>query len=176
MDQNLSAGPISSTASIDSNNKVAVKVAFPSHLLSITPEEYLKERVESKIHLYSRLSRYYRTGYLIVGTLSILSSAAVPVLINIKVNPYIPILLSLLVTILVGSEKLFRFRDYWRNYDLTQETLKREKYLFQTRSGVYDNKEDETAFQLFVKRFEDTIKVERNQALDVRYGDRNDSN
>jgi hypothetical protein len=107
----------------------------------------------------------------VTGTLSIISSAAVPVLINASNNEQYATLLSLFVTILVSIERLFRFREYWRNFDFAEESLKREKYLYQARSGEYDNKQDEDAFQLFVKRFEEKIRAERIQTLDDRTRD-----
>jgi hypothetical protein len=139
--------------------------------LTLTPESYFRDRVEEKIKTYTRLSRVYRFSYLVTGTLSIISSAAVPVLINASNNEQYATLLSLFVTILVSIERLFRFREYWRNFDFAEESLKREKYLYQARSGEYDNKQDEDAFQLFVKRFEEKIRAERIQTLDDRTRD-----
>ena len=139
--------------------------------LALTPESYFKERVEEKIKAYTRLSTVYRFSYLVTGTLSIISSAAVPVLINANLNERYATVLSLFVTILVSLERLFRFREYWRNFDFAEESLKREKYLYQARSGEYDNKMDDDAFQLFVKRFEEKIRAERIQTLDDRTRD-----
>jgi hypothetical protein len=139
--------------------------------LSLTPEIYFKDRVEEKIKAYTRLSRIYRFFYLFSGSLSIISSAAVPVLINANINERYATLLSLFVTILVALERLFRFREYWRNFDFAEELLKREKYLYQARSGEYANKKEEDAFKLFVKRFEERIRAERIQTLDDRTQD-----
>jgi hypothetical protein len=111
---------------------------------------------------------------LVTGSLSIISSAAVPVLINansLLLSERYATFVSLFVTILVSLERLFRFREYWRNFDFAEEALKREKYLFQARSGDYDRKNDEDAFQLFVKRFEEQIRQERLQTLDDRTRD-----
>jgi hypothetical protein len=141
---------------------------------SLTPEKYFKERVNEKISAYTRLSRIYRVCYLVTGSLSIISSAAVPVLINansLLLSERYATFVSLFVTILVSLERLFRFREYWRNFDFAEEALKREKYLFQARSGEYDRKNDEDAFQLFVKRFEEQIRQERLQTLDDRTRD-----
>ena len=137
----------------------------------ITPEQYFHERVDEKIRAYTRLSRIYRAAYLIIGTASIIASSLVPVLINttesvlISYPRFLPTILSLVVTILVSVEKLFRFREYWRNFDTAEESLKREKFMYQARTGEYDNKSDEDAFTIFVKRFEEKIKMERMQSL-----------
>jgi hypothetical protein len=137
----------------------------------ITPEQYFHERVEEKIRAYTRLSRIYRAAYLVIGTVSIVASSLVPVLINttdtllVSYPRVLPTLLSLVVTILVAVEKLFRFREYWRNFDTAEESLKREKFMYQARTGEYDNKSDDDAFATFVKRFEEKIKLERMQSL-----------
>jgi len=143
--------------------------------LKLTPETYFKERVDDKIKAYTRLSRTYRGAYLIVGTLSITASASVPVLINADLGErfptLFPTLLSLFVTILVSLERLFRFREYWRNFDFAEEALRREKFLFQAKAGEYANKNEDDAFRLFVRRFEEKIRSERNQTLDDRTRD-----
>src|SRR3990172_446966 len=100
----------------------------------LNPETYFKERVDDKIRAYTRLSRIYRGAYLIVGTLSITASASVPVLINADLGErfptLFPTLLSLFVTILVSLERLFRFREYWRNFDFAEEALRRGEIFF----------------------------------------------
>ena len=141
----------------------------------LNPETYFKDRVDDKIRAYTRLSRLYRGAYLIVGTLSITASASVPVLINADLGDrfptLFPTLLSLFVTILVSLERLFRFREYWRNFDFAEEALRREKFLFQAKAGEYANKKEDDAFRLFVRRFEEKIRSERVQTLDDRTRD-----
>ncbi len=137
-------------------------------LMNLTPEDYFKQRVDAKISGYTRLSRVYRGCYLLVGSLSIISSAAVPVLINTNIGLISPTILSLVVTILVALERLFRFREHWRNFNYAEEALNREKYLYLAKAGEYSDKDFDEAFRLFVKRFEGKIKEERSQSLDER--------
>jgi hypothetical protein len=140
----------------------------PVFLTNLTPDTYFTERVNAKIAGYTRLSRIYRGCYLLVGSLSIISSAAVPVLINTSIGVISPTILSLVVTILVALERLFRFREHWRNFSFAEEALKREKYLYQAKAGEYGDKEQDEAFRLFVRRFEEKVKEERIQSLDER--------
>ena len=146
--------------------------------LTIDPDAYMSERVERKIDLYRRLSRRNRYGYNVVSALAIALAASVPVAVNFFDENLIPTVLSLVLTVLVGLEKLFLFREHWKNYDLAEESLRREKYLFQTRSGVYSvvGDEDESqaeldemnAFRLFVQRFEERIHEERAETIEAR--------
>lgn len=78
--------------------------------LSITPEEYMKDRVVYKIKVYDRLSKQQERLYQTTSLVGIILAASVPVLINLQVNSIVPTVLSLIVTILVSMEKLFHFR------------------------------------------------------------------
>lgn len=154
------------------SSEAVTPAGAPALFPDITADEYMQQRVDPKINVYARLSRLYRAGYLVLGTVSIVASALVPVLINANLDvqypKFLPTLLSLVVTILVAVEKLFRFRDHWRNFDLAEEMLRREKFLYQARSGEYAAKSDPEAFRLFVRRFEERIRAERVQTLEDR--------
>lgn len=138
--------------------------------LKISQEEYMSSRVHFKMKNYDKLGNRHRWFYYISSFVSIVCAATVPVLIaageRYKLEATI---LSLLVTILVSLEKLFHFREHWRNYDSIASHLRNEQLLFQTKSGVYDEKEtDDDAFKLFVKRIEEGIKSEREQTIEMR--------
>jgi hypothetical protein len=135
--------------------------------LELTPEEYLKDRVIYKISLYGRLSKRHRWFYYISSLISIVCAALVPVLISQKFEVY-AMILSLIVTIFVSMEKLFHFRQHWRNYDSIESFLRREQIYYQTRTSVYDGKKDEEAFDSFVKRIEEGIKQERDETIEMR--------
>ena len=83
-----------------------------------SPEEYLKTRVDFKTDAYRLKGDMYRRWYLTAATTSAIAAAAVPVLINLSIPNIYPTLLSLLVTVLVGVEGIFHWREHWKNYDL----------------------------------------------------------
>ena len=144
----------------------------------VTSDRYMNERVDFKINLYQWLSRRNKILYYLVGSGSIMLAATVPVAVNFFEQNLVPTILSLALTILVGLEKLFLFREHWKNYDYAEELLRREKYLFQARAGVYsgrknDNSEfeplsDDVAFHLFVTNFESIIHDERSDTIEKR--------
>ncbi len=147
--------------------------ATASHIkptLDITHKDYMIDRVLYKMGVYEKKGKRERIYYRATSFAGIVISASVPVLINLNVNQIVPTLLGLMVTILVASEKLFHFREHWRNYDSVAASLRSEQLLFQTKSGVYEQKEnhENVAFQLFVKRVEDLIKEERTDTIDMR--------
>jgi hypothetical protein len=139
-------------------------------VLSISPEEYMKDRVVYKIDVYTKKSEQHKSWYQLTSVLGIILASSVPVLINLDVNVIVPTVLSLVVTILVSLEKLFHFREHWRNYDAIAAFLRSEQLQYQTLSGVYKEKAGNPgdAFQAFVRRIEEGIKDERNDTIEMR--------
>lgn len=132
-------------------------------------KEYMRERVHFKMKVYTKLGNRHRWLYYITSFASIVCAAIVPVLISLgKDFQFHATVLSLLVTIFVSMEKLFHFRQHWRNYDSIASFLRSEQLYFQTKSGVYDKKDEKEAFELFVRRIEDAIRNEREQTIEMR--------
>jgi uncharacterized membrane protein len=138
--------------------------------LSISPEEYMRDRVIYKINLYVKLSERQKLWYQWTSVIGIIFAASVPVLINLGIHVIVPTILSLVVTVLVSLERLFHFREHWRNYDAIAAFLRTEQLQFQTLTGVYKDKatKPEDAFRLFFKRIEEGIKEERNDTFEMR--------
>lgn len=133
-------------------------------------EEYIERRVRYKIAAYTKKGDRYRWGYISMASVAAIAAATVPVLINLSgVDPIVPTLLSLLVTILVGLEGLVHFREHWKNYDLMKSFLRQETNLFQVGGGPYRQTSNATeAFKLFVERVEEEIAKERVQTIQMR--------
>jgi hypothetical protein len=133
-----------------------------------TPEEYLRTRVAFKTEAYRVKGTMYRWCYLTTATTSAVAAATVPVLINLTVDKIYPTILSLVVTVLVGIEGIFHWREHWKNYDLMKTFLRQEAYLFEAGAGAYRGKTPEDAFKLLVERVEDQISKERAQTIQMR--------
>lgn len=140
-----------------------------SEYSAATPEAYLKTRVDYKTEAYRAKGERYRWLYLTMATVSAVSAATVPVLINFEnVHSIYPTVLSLVVTIAVGLEGIFHFREHWKNYDLMKSFLRQEACLFQAKGGAYRGLPKEEAFVLFVERIEEEIAKERAQTIQMR--------
>jgi Protein of unknown function (DUF4231) len=144
--------------------------------LNLSPQEYVTKRVAAKIKGYSTAAKLQRRWYLLTSIAAIISSATVPVLVNLGkatnggIDPVlVTTIISLIVTILVSVEKLFRFREHWRSYDTVAAALHYEQLLFQTKSGVYSKRgaTQKQLFPLFVKRFEGLILDEKNMRISM---------
>lgn len=134
-----------------------------------TSEVYIKTRVHHKTETYNNKAIFYKECYLTCATLMTISAALVPVTINFaEVPKIVPTLLSLLVTVLVGVEGIFHFREHWKNYDLIKSFLRQEALMFQAGAGVYRDKTEREQFLLVVERVEDAIAKERTQTIEMR--------
>ena len=134
-------------------------------------DDYVKQRLFMKIDRYKQLGGRHRRYFYVFSSVAIVSAALVPVLITLDTQSWIPITLSLAVTISVSVESLFHFREHWRNYDNAEESLRRQEFLFGTRSGLYEGKNDQEAFRLLVSKVEEIVQTERQDTIQMRTAD-----
>ena len=123
--------------------------------------EYLKNRLYDQIRWYSRKSRRYKKYFYTARTLEILLAGGLTAL---SCTPYlkhsivIP-LFSFSIVIIASLLALYKFQELWISYRTTSESLKHEKYLFETKTAPY-NKED--GFNLLVENIEAIISSENS--------------
>jgi len=146
-------------------------------MLTISPEEYMTDRVIYKMAIYDRLGHRQKRFYHWISAIGIICSATVPAVINLdwgSDGTLLATILSLIVAILAAFEKLFHFREHWRNYDTMAANLRTEQLQYQTRAGAYKSNAtmtDEEAFRLFVTRVESLIADERSETIRMRTTD-----
>jgi hypothetical protein len=136
-------------------------------------EEYMKERVQYKINLYFRKAQQYRFWHLFASVVIAVSAAMVPVLVNLsdknKAFLYLATAFSLLVSIGVALQEVFRFREHWRNYNLIDSNLRSEEMLFSMSAGPYkDTGNEKEKMDRFVQRVEELIHDERWDTINMR--------
>ena len=135
--------------------------------------KYLEDRLQCKINIYTCKGDQQKYIYRFTATLSMVAAATVPVMINLNDGwgNGIATILSLLVTVLVGFQAIFRPREHWRNYDLIASALRREEMLFSTRTGDYNIENEKQRFRHLVSRVEDLISKEREETIIMRTND-----
>ena len=137
-------------------------------------EEYMQDRVQFKIRVYFNKARRYKIYHLTTAVTMAVSAALVPVLVNLDLglpgigSKILATFLSLLVTIGVALQEIFRFREHWRNYNLIDSNLRGEEMLFSTSASVYATKSQEEKNRLLVQRIEELIKDERWETIQMR--------
>lgn len=150
----------------------------------IDENEYMSDRVVYKIRIYSRLAEKQKRLYQALSVIGIVLSSLVTIQINFNFtgSQLLATVLSVLVTMTVSIERLFRFREHWGNYDEMAARLRSEQLKYQTRSEDYSFKassdenassdeKDKAAFELFVKRIERAINDERKDTIEMRTSD-----
>lgn len=123
-------------------------------------EEYLKNRLDDQINWYDKKSQQHQYWYKFYKKIQIFSGAFVPIaaVINLKYFKILSVLCSSIILICESLIALSNHHSNWTQYRTTAETLRHEKNMFKTRTGVYKNEED--AFALLVERCETIISSE----------------
>lgn len=133
---------------------------------------YMKERVDDQINWLDGKSgknqRFYKRLRLIVIILSVLIPFATGYIGNWdgKIDEALKFSIGIagvLIAAIEGIQSLFKYQDNWVSYRVTAETLKQEKMLYLTKSGIYAN--SKMNFQSFVTRIEGILNGENQQWL-----------
>ena len=127
----------------------------------MTEQEYVEERLQNQLEWYARKSRRNHLWFLSLRVIEIVLAASIPLLTGMmKERGEVGLLLgsiSVSVAVIAAVLSLFRFQELWIEYRATAETLKREKFLFLTRSGPYDGP---GRFTALVERIETLLAAE----------------
>ena len=127
---------------------------------TMTPDEYLKGRVEDQIAWYDRKSGLNKKGFIVLQIMTLVASASVPVFSIFSGDMWARVLVAILgsaTAVTTGIVSLYQFREHWIEYRSTAESLKHEKYLFQTGTGPYVG---DDAFSVLVERVEALVSQE----------------
>lgn len=129
-------------------------------------QDYLDLRLEDQINWYDMKSKFNQRMYKRLVLLEIIFSVSVPFFVSYAndENPAIKIIIGIIgvsIALIAGVMNLYKFHENWISYRTTSETLKHEKYLFLTKSGIYKEKESgETPYNNLVQRIESIISKE----------------
>jgi hypothetical protein len=131
------------------------------------PEEYLQQRLEDQINWYDRKSRVAQTRYKFLRVLEICLAASIPVVSGFaeKLDVWAPdptlivALTGVMLTVVAGMLSLYRYQEVWVNYRTVCDSLRREKFLFLTRTPPYDVA---SPLPLLVERVESLMSQENS--------------
>jgi len=121
-------------------------------------EDYINRRWEDQKKWYSNKSRFAKKGHLCFQIAIIIGTVLITLLTNLMVNSIVVSSIASTVVILVAISQLMKFEENWIRYRTTAESLKKEKFFFDTLTGPYSNSENPQ--QDFVERVESLISVE----------------
>lgn len=129
----------------------------------MTPDEYIKERVNDQILWYDQKSQRAQRWFKRVRAVEIIAAGLIPLFAGFGRGETWSVIvvgvLGAIVAILASLLSLNQFQEHWIEYRTTCESLKHEKFLFLTNAEPYN--EDEP-FGLFVQRSESLISKENS--------------
>ena len=123
-------------------------------------DTYLKERVEDQIAWYDRKSASNKRWFISLRAVEIAAAATVPFLSGFASNPRIGAtvgIIGIVITLCAGVTHLCQFQERWIEYRTTAEALKKEKFVFVTKTEPYDG---DDAFPILVQRMETLVSKE----------------
>jgi len=126
----------------------------------MTPEEYIRDRVDDQISWYDRKSVWNKKGFIALQIMTLVASAAVPVFAIFSGDMWARVTVAILgstTAITTGVVSLYQFREHWIEYRTTAESLKHEKYMYQTGTGPYTGND---SFAVLVERVEALVSQE----------------
>jgi hypothetical protein len=128
----------------------------------MTDQEYIERRVDDQIEWYDKKSTRNRYWYNTLKVLEILLALLIPLFAGLLTDAtgyfkYVVGVLGFLVAAITGIINLFKFHEKWTEYRVMAETLRRERYLYLTRAGIYGG---DQAYSRFVERVEGQLAEE----------------
>lgn len=126
-------------------------------------KEYIEKRLDNQIKWYSQTSQKNQKYFKRLKFGEILCAALIPFLVGYadtsSIIQIIVGLLGIFIAVVTGVIGLHKFQENWIEYRTTAETLKHQKYLYETSCTPYD---DENSFKKLVQICEGIISKENS--------------
>jgi hypothetical protein len=131
----------------------------------MTSEEYIRKRLEDQIGWYDRKSITSQRNFKRMRVAEIIAAALIPFLSGLALSkPEFHLvgtvavgLLGMGIAIIAGILALGQHHEHWIEYRTVSESLKKEKFLYQTQVEPYDG---DDAFGMLVQRVETLVSKE----------------
>ncbi|KAA8710011.1 DUF4231 domain-containing protein [Lactococcus garvieae subsp. garvieae] len=125
--------------------------------------EYLKTRLDDQLNWYDKKSQRYKKAYLFSRITSIILAILIPLFSGLAKDFgwwifNLIAVIGAVIALIEGVSSLLKYQENWISYRTIAETLKHEKYMFLTKTGVY--KDVESPFTDLVERVETIISSE----------------
>jgi len=136
-------------------------------------DQYMKERYEDQVRWYDEKAIYCKRMNYLCQIPIIIMGPLITVFALLEYK-WITVLLSAIMSILIGILNFCKFEEKWHNYRTTCETLKKEKYFYEYRLNEYRDAEDPE--ELFINRVESIISREHTKWLRIEKEKRKQTN
>jgi hypothetical protein len=130
-------------------------------------EEYIKQRLDDQQTWYESKSAWNQKCYKQLRMVEVVLAAGIPFVSSLigrfpnspNAFPIIVSVIAFLIAAISALLALYRFQDNWMQYRSVAEQLKREKFLFLTKSQPYAG---EDPFHVLVDNVEKILGEENN--------------
>ncbi len=127
--------------------------------------KYLEDRLENQIIWYDTKSQNAQKNYKRARIVEFVLAATIPFLAGITITNdfYIKVIIGvfgIIIAVITAMQGLSQWNEDWIQYRTTCESLKKEKYLFMTKSEPYDSEDEKYNFNLLVQRVETLVSKE----------------
>lgn len=136
-------------------------------------DNYIKERVTKQREWYEQKANDNKKAFISYQTIIIILGALIPVLVAIE--SIVPILkdyggplaaiISAIISIVAGLDKLKQPQPNWFNYRANEEAIKKEEWFFKYKAGPYKQLKEEEARVIFVERVESIISADISRMI-----------
>jgi hypothetical protein len=128
----------------------------------MTEQEYIEQRLDDQEQWYSKKSSWNQRWYKRLRFIEIVLAAGVPFFTSLiskdmAFMTYVVSALAFVIAAVSGLMAMEKFQENWVDYRSAAETLKREKFLFLTKSAPYDGPDP---FHTLVQRVEEILARE----------------
>ncbi len=127
---------------------------------ALSPDEYVAQRLDDQINWYDSKSVSNQKWWRWLSYAEVTGAASIPFLAGYAGSSKVVFAIGLVgmaVAVLASLKGLLQLQENWIEYRTTCESLRKEKYLFQTQTEPYDGSEP---FPLLVQRVETLISKE----------------
>jgi uncharacterized membrane protein len=134
-------------------------------------ENYLESRVDKDFEWYIKYANFYK--YLHVSSKILILTASVTITVltsqNFDEKNLIIAILSALIILISGMSELLKFKEQWKEFRITADTIRSERLLFETKTDPYNAN---NSFNIYVKNHEMIVREEqknwRNYITDTK--------
>lgn len=128
---------------------------------------YVDERLNNQITWYEKKATENKTKFHCFQIIIIVASAIIPLVNLIDFAPLqtrvVSAILGAAITGITGLIQLKRYQENWLLYRSTEESLKREKFLFLNNAGNYSNLADDIKNRTLVESVEAVLSSETSK-------------
>jgi Protein of unknown function (DUF4231) len=94
-------------------------------------------RLEDQLDWYERNNARCKQGFHGLKVVQIVVAAAIPVSVALGASAPVAAALGSVIVVVEGLQQLFQYQQNWTSYRATAESLKHEKFLYQSGAGPY---------------------------------------